>query len=912
MKRLLITAFASLWATVAVAQNMLTGVGIAVPLAPPQLNAFSLVGHVNTFNNTPNYFGLGQQSQAQGYEWPPSNCIDTTQHLLFTAGHNFRVLVFQLDASNQNVTTLPAYVLGLSSFFTSTQPIPATASNFTPEGIACDSVGHRLFVSDSQNNRVLVFNTNLATMVNGENADFVLGQATFSGASPATTQTGLNQPAGLAYDNANQRLFVVDCFNNRVMVFDVNPATMSNGEPAFYVFGQTDYVSTISGTTQALFSNANTGFFGLDYDPVGVRLMVSDKDNNRIMIFDASPAHMIAAGNGMSAAHVLGQALFSTATAGFTTIKMNTPQAIAYDSVNARLFVVDSGNWRVIMYSGMASVTDGMAASSVIGQTAFTAHTRLATSQTSTLVYSGSQMNTMAVDPVANLLYVPEFSSRVTVFPVASGFSNNPSATWNYGHSDPSNVPQYTAADKQNWPGPQSAFNTNGTILDTKNHRLFVTDYNDAPGTLETGHSPIGARILVYQLDSNDNISSLNAVNVLGWLNFYATVTGGAGQGIFNIHVSGGSYDTVNDRLFISDTANNRVLVFNVAPGTISDGMNASFVLGQTLYTTSTPNTTQAGLRSPKGTAYDAAGLRLFVADSGNNRVMVFNANPATMTNGENALNVLGQALFTTSTPATTQNGMNSPQENMAYDATNNRLFVCDMFNNRVLEFTGMTSITDGMNASHVLGQTLFTTNTPATTQSGLQIIGDDFGGGGGGLDYDQVWGRLFVGDTKNYRTMIFDASISGIANGANALNLLQQSSWTAAVNPQITTGLQNGSGFSGSGAYNPANNSYFDTQWQPDRVVEYQMIHITTASLAAGTSGVAYSAPIAVSQTQGRSRSFSVFSGSLPPGLTLNSSGAIAGTPTTPGSYSFTIEARDNFSTGNFFDRAAYTVVIS
>lgn len=39
---------------------------------------------------------------------------------------------------------------------------------------------------------------------------------------------------------------------------------------------------------------------------------------------------------------------------------------------------------------------------------------------------------------------------------------------------------------------------------------------------------------------------------------------------------------------------------------------------------------------------------------------------------------------------------------------------------------------------------------------------------------------------------------------------------------------------------------------------------------------------------------SFAVVSGSLPTGLTLSSSGALSGTPTTPGTYAFTVRVTD------------------
>ena len=66
----------------------------------------------------------------------------------------------------------------------------------------------------------------------------------------------------------------------------------------------------------------------------------------------------------------------------------------------------------------------------------------------------------------------------------------------------------------------------------------------------------------------------------------------------------------------------------------------------------------------------------------------------------------------------------------------------------------------------------------------------------------------------------------------------------------------------------------------------------ISTASLPNGTVGAAYSQALAASGGTG-SYVWTVSAGSLAPGLTLNS-GAIAGTPTSPGAFTFTIQVQD------------------
>ncbi|MBI4231462.1 MAG: putative Ig domain-containing protein [Planctomycetes bacterium] len=72
----------------------------------------------------------------------------------------------------------------------------------------------------------------------------------------------------------------------------------------------------------------------------------------------------------------------------------------------------------------------------------------------------------------------------------------------------------------------------------------------------------------------------------------------------------------------------------------------------------------------------------------------------------------------------------------------------------------------------------------------------------------------------------------------------------------------------------------------------------ISTASLANGQQGVAYSAPITASGGTGQGYVWSQSAGTLPPGLILSASGnptaTLSGTPTTVGSYGFTIQVRD------------------
>lgn len=83
--------------------------------------------------------------------------------------------------------------------------------------------------------------------------------------------------------------------------------------------------------------------------------------------------------------------------------------------------------------------------------------------------------------------------------------------------------------------------------------------------------------------------------------------------------------------------------------------------------------------------------------------------------------------------------------------------------------------------------------------------------------------------------------------------------------------------------------------------------IVIAPATLGAMTQGVAFSAPLSASGGTAP-YSFTVSSGSLPAGLTLSAAGLLSGTPTTPGTVTFSARATD---AGGCAADMAYTVTV-
>ena len=93
-------------------------------------------------------------------------------------------------------------------------------------GVAFSADGSKLLVSDSNNNRVLIWNTVPAT--NGVQADVVIGQTDFVTATGGASATKMTGPDGLSV-TPDGKLLVCDKTNNRVLIFNSIPT--SNGAP---------------------------------------------------------------------------------------------------------------------------------------------------------------------------------------------------------------------------------------------------------------------------------------------------------------------------------------------------------------------------------------------------------------------------------------------------------------------------------------------------------------------------------------------------------------------------------------------------------------------------------------------------------------------------------------------------------
>ena len=186
-----------------------------------------------------------------------------------------------------------------------------------------------------------------------------------------------------------------------------------------------------------------------------------------------------------------------------------------------------------------------------------------------------------------------------------------------------------------------------------------------------------------------------DAAVVIGQADFDSgTANQGGSPDTDTLNLPTGSPLAVNGALYVMDSGNNRALRYSSVPG-VNDP-EADLVLGHASFTDATSSVAANGLSGPTGIS--SSGTRLLVADTANNRVLIWNSLPGS--SGANADVVVGQSDFGLSASACSADGLFQPR---AAIATNGKLLVADSLNSRVLIWNTIPT-THGAPADLVLG----------------------------------------------------------------------------------------------------------------------------------------------------------------------------------------------------------------
>ncbi|MBN8729691.1 MAG: hypothetical protein J0L64_04060 [Acidobacteria bacterium] len=524
-----------------------------------------------------------------------------------------------------------------------------TSSGVFKVAIRFDASGN-LWVTDAGNHRVLRYPASAlsAGAANAPAADVSLGQTSLSNNTglPSSTaanvrqaKNGLREPASLAFDQAG-RLFVIDGLN-RVMVY-VPP--FNTGLDASRIMGiipaagqgQTPPKPINAYSIGVAVTNPNRllpaqGIFCIGNIPI-----VVDTPTHRLVRydpFDQWPSEAVSfspPGRAFIGQNEIEQDTLQE-NRGLAEPTANTFRSPA-DGVYSRgeVFLVDSGNNRVLAMPDLSSgpslaANAPYSARRVLGQVGFEFR--------SPNLIEGREVQFAGTEGVAGAVVLDNRSTPPRMY-----------------------------------------------VVDPNNHRVlgFADARNVRPGT--------EADIVIGQPDKFRALRNypFNKVEQRNESSLLFPVAAAV---------------DVDGNLWVADQANSRVLRFPSpfnASGPLP--MKADLVLGQSNFTIAATDATARTMGRPSGLAFTAEG-NLLVADSSHNRVLLFKP---PFQSGMAASTVIGQPDFGSIGAGAAANRLSSPQE-ISTD-TDDRLYVSDSANNRVQIFDRVTIASNGPNAAFSLG----------------------------------------------------------------------------------------------------------------------------------------------------------------------------------------------------------------
>lgn len=691
-------------------------------------------------------------------------------------------------------------------------------SLFSPSAVAVDATADPpiLYVADTGNHRVLAWRD--ATVVEmARPADLVIGQLSFSTSAPLDITapqaftSALYSPTSVAVD-ANGNLFVADSGNNRILRFP-KPFEQPAGEPvqADLVIGQPDLKSNLPNrsssasappTAATLKTNAasiqGTQLAMLAFDAEG-NLWFTDSGNHRILRYPAAAvsgeSNTGGGGAGIEADLVLGQPDFVTAAANpgrldpargdrlrRDSIRFGGP--LAFDSQGNLFFADDLA--RVLVWQ--PPFQNGQAASRILGlyiqrpdadplpevnqytfgfRTAFSGSTPIFAGGPQGLWCEGDFLfvadtenhRVVRFDPVAS--WPPEDPQQGQISPPMSAV---------FGQDDfHRNIPnrwEFAEPTAESFRAPGGGVFAAGRMFlaDRDNHRVLSHPYD------AENHLPLPAEAAYGQMEFALRSPNLIEGRELSGGTFRVTAgnqTIALGLGpAMAIHYPENPDEPPH--LYVADTGNNRVLAFRDARR-FEFGQTADFVIGQVGHSRSLVNSpsnnpsqpTRTGLSLPSSVAVDAEG-NLWVADTGNGRLLRFPKPFDKAENHQEADVVLGQPDFETPPDGEPKRDRMFRPVSVAVTG-DGKVIAADAALHRVLVFQG--PFENGQQAALVLGQP--DGETAAAGSEGNQMNFPL----GVAADAQE---RIYVADTNNNRLLVFDRAefLTDGSAPALALNL--------------------------------------------------------------------------------------------------------------------------------------------
>jgi uncharacterized protein (TIGR03437 family) len=418
---------------------------------------------------------------------------------------------------------------------------------------------------------------------------------------------------------------------------------------------------------------------------------------------------------GQAARAVIGQNTFTTQSDQPSAGVVGGISGLAYDPVTDTLVVADSNrvsaapiDHRVLLFNNISSMLPAPIAdvpdllkcpvcvgqaSVVLGQPDFVT----TTDSTPVITSSNLRVPTAVASDGAHLVVADTDHNRVLIWNSIPSSNNQPAdvvvGQTNFTSATvPGNTP-----NAKSMRGPQGVWIQNGKlyVADTQNHRILI--YNHIPTANGAAADVVLGQPSFTNFVEPDLTQQKTGALATNLLNPVAVTSDGT-------------------RLYVTDLGFNRVLIWNSIPST--NDAPADVVVGQPDMVSATPNnaftvttntstkittetpvlcTTSNGNDSNGNPTYPGEcnatlnfprfalsdGRRLFIADGGNDRVLVFQQIPTQ--NGQPADVVIGQLGGQINQASDAADSLRTPMS-MAWDGTN--LYVSDAFNRRITVYS--------------------------------------------------------------------------------------------------------------------------------------------------------------------------------------------------------------------------------
>lgn len=395
------------------------------------------------------------------------------------------------------------------------------------------------------------------------------------------------------------------------------------------------------------------------------------------------------------------QNLDTAAQGAATSIRYAQQQSISQDSGSA---------WGIMFYKGVSNpdyYTIYRGTSSVSG---------IAT-VTSTLpsnVYLGTQVDV----PFSKLIGSPSSKTTINLYLATNPATVRQITIDTVGTLSLQNITGTTfGSNWQNFGSWGSGINQfsgpNGVYVDSLNNKVYVID---------------GSGYRIDRFDSGSGSTTFGA----NWQSF-----GSNGSGVNQFFFSVGIYtDSFNNKVYVSDSGNNRIVSFDSGSGGTTFGNNwQSFgTLGSGV----------SQFHFPYGVSVDTTNKKVYVGDSGNNRIVRFDSGSGGTILGNNwqSFGSVGSGI----------NQFYGPN-GVYFDSLNNKVYAADSPNYRIVRFdSGSGGTTLGNNWQSF-----------GSAGSGANQLNGPYN-----LTVDPTVAKVYVSDSGNNRVVYFDSGSGGTTFGNN------------------------------------------------------------------------------------------------------------------------------------------------